>query len=569
MASAEDGFILKDSRPPHTMGQLDWLYDKVDAMIDMFDDATLKEFSGGYMGDVNRLMNVIEEEAINIFNGVPHPVTDQRFYNLTNVTKSLHESLKVLNYNYFKHTMMPDFYLAQHSIQWGNIVQIYDRSCILASRGLGKSHEFSFALPIWKMYGYRKPTDFNPVSLDIARRREGLIVTNKYELGYKLLDKIVTEIKANDAIGEKLRPPNKSEGFLGSKKIKTKNGCEINLRSADATARGLHPDLIVVDDYGNNNWIWVKEQRDKGIANFYGDVMKTIERGGTVNVVGTPFHEKDLYAHIRNNDKTFKYFEYPAIMPDGTIVAPHRWNLKELDNEYAASGPIIFSREMLVVPMSDGSTIFPWEMLEKSFIGMHDFRLVHNRDSFPIKFKYVSVGCDFAISGNIKDADATVFSVWGVDDYENFWLLYIWRKQGASHNEQIAKLKEIERNFRPNEIVAESNGFQRVMLSIGRDHGIKNITNFNTDGWNKKDLYDGLPGLAILFNQGRIRLPRGDMYSKEMADWLCSEFNSITVKPDTGKLESAGEHDDGPMSCWFGIKCISVNKEKKLNFMVI
>ncbi len=554
---------------PHTIEQLNWVYEQFENVIDMLDDKSLKEISSGSQFDVDSLVQIIEEETLNIFTGIPEPINASKFYNLTNVTANIHETLKVLNYNYFKLTMMPEFYISPLSIEWGNIIQIYDRTCVLASRGLGKSFEYSLALPIWKMYGYRRPSEFNPVSLDIARRREGLLVTNKYKLGQKLLGKIATEIKENDALHERLKPERKDEGTLGRERIETRNGCEMNLRSADSTARGLHPDWIIIDDYGDNNWIYSKEQRDKAIENFYGDIMKTIERGGTINIVGTPFQESDLYAYIRENDKTFKYFEYPAVMPDGTIVAPHRWNMEELEKEYETNGPLIFSREILVVPISDGSTIFPWDILEKSFIGMQDYRLVTNRDSFPIKFKFVSVGCDFAISGNIENADATVFSVWGVDDYENYWLLHIWRKQGASHNEQIGKLKEIERNFRPDEIVAESNGFQKVMLSIGREHGIKNITDFNTTGWNKKDLYEGLPSLAILFHQGRMRMPRGDVQSKEMTDWLCSEFNSITIKPDSGKLESAGQHDDGPMSAWLGIKCISASKDKDVNFVMM
>jgi hypothetical protein len=199
---------------------------------------------------------------------------------------------------------------------------------------------------------------------------------------------------------------------------------------------------------------------------------------------------------------------------------------------------------------------------------MQDYRLTYNRDSFPIRFKYVSVGCDFAISANVK-ADSTVFSVWGLDQFDNYWLLFIWRKSGASYSEQIAKLKEIERNFLPDEIVCESNGFQRVMLQIGEEHGIRNIIAFNTTSWNKKDLMDGLPGMAILFEQGRIKLPRGDMYSKEMTDWLCSEFNSITIKPDSGKLESAGATDDGAMSAFLGVKCISINKNKQFNYVMV
>lgn len=566
--SIGDEPTLRAERKPQTLSQLKYMYEQFNSVIDMLDTRSLNEIGGGYQADIDRLMQVIEEETINIFSGIPEPIDSSNFYNLEYTSKSIDESLKVLNYNYFKMTMMPEFYIGQHSIEWGNIIQIYDRTCVLASRGLGKSYEFTLALPIWKIYGYRKPTDLNPIDLNTARRREGLIITNKYELGKKLLSKIANEIKENEALWERLKPKHKDEGVLGRERIETRNGCEINLRSSESSARGLHPDWIIVDDFADNDWIYSQAQREKAIEFFYGDTMKTLERGGTINVVGTPFHEKDLYAHIRENDRSFKYFEYPAIFPDGSVIAPHRWNFKELQLEYETNGSLIFSREILVVPISDSSTIFPWSILEKSFVGMHDYRLVNNRDSFPIKFKFVSVGCDFAISANVG-ADSTVFTVWGVDDFENYWLLYVWRKQGASHNEQIAKLKEIERNFTPDEIVAENNGFQRVMIDLAKEHNIKNLTEFTTTSFNKKDVYNGLPSLAILFEQGKIRFPRGDANSKETTDWLCSEFNSITIKPESGKLESSGQHDDGPLSSFFGIKCISINKARQFNFVMV
>lgn len=568
MKSSIDGLILNDADAPKSLAQLKYMQEQFESVVDMLDTRSLNEIAGGYRADVDRLMKVIEEETINIFSGVPEPINSGNFYNLEHVSRNIDESLKVLNYNYFKMTMMPEFYLGQHSLEWGNIIQIYDRTCVLASRGLGKSHEFSLALPIWKMYGYRKPTDFNPIDLNTARRREGLVITNTYDLGKKLLSKIVIEIKENEALWQRLKPQHKDDGTLGRERIETRNGCEINLRSASSSARGLHPDWIVVDDFGNNEWIYSQPQRVKAIEFFYGDTMKTLERGGTINVVGTPFHEKDLYAHIRENDNSFKYFEYPAIFPDGSIIAPHRWNLKELQQEYETNGSLIFSREILVVPISDSSTIFPWSILEKAFIGMHDYRLVHNRDSFPIKFKVVSVGCDFAISAS-AGADSTVFSVWGIDDFENYWLLHIWRKQGASHNEQIAKLKEIERNFSPDEIVAENNGFQRVMIDLAKEHNIKNLTEFTTTSFSKKDVYNGVPSLAVLFEQGRIKLPRGDSNSKELTDWVCSEFNSITIKPESGKLEAVSAHDDAVMSAFFAIKCISGNGNKQLNFTFV
>jgi len=130
--------VFSRKNKPHTLAQLDFMYNKFESVIDMFDEKSLNEIGGGYSGDVDKLMGVIEEETIKIFDSVPEPISSDRFYNLENVSESIHESLKILNYNYFKVTMLPEFYIGQHSIEWGNVIQIYDRTCILASRGLGK-----------------------------------------------------------------------------------------------------------------------------------------------------------------------------------------------------------------------------------------------------------------------------------------------------------------------------------------------------------------------------------------------------------------------------------------------
>lgn len=545
--------------PLHSLHQLDFIYSQMEQMIDMMDERAINEMLSGDEKDLSKLLGIIEEEAINVFTSIPKPVTSDRYFDLTNLTRSMDESLKVLNYNYFKVTMLPDFYVGWHSIEWGNLVQIFPYLAILAARSLGKTFEFSRALPLWKMYGYRKGTDLYPVDRLIELRGKGLIITNEYKLAKKILEGIVEEIMTNDLLTERLKPSIKGEGSLGKEQIKTKNGCTLDLRSASSSPRGLHPGWIIVDDFLDESSLYSQEQREKVHNYFYSDVMKALEkRGGTINVVGTPFHDRDLYYDLRN-DHQFKFFEYPAIFPDGTITASHRWNFEDLEKEYKSSGSTIFSRELLVVPVSDASTIFPWTILENAFRGMHNYILVPNRDSFKMKFKYVTVGCDFAISANIR-SDASVFTVWGEDEFGTYWLLYVWRGLGKSFSEQIAKISEIERNFRPDEIVAEKNGFQRMMLDEAYKHGVKAITPFNTDGWNKKDLREGLPSLAILFEQGRIKMPRGDEYSKEQTDWLCSEFNTITIKPDTGKLESAGAHDDGPMSSWLGIKGTNLNR---------
>ena len=68
-----------------------------------------------------------------------------------------------------------------------------------------------------------------------------------------------------------------------------------------------------------------------------------------------------------------------------------------------------------------------------------------------------------------------------------------------------------------------------------------------------------------MFERGQIKIPFKVGKSKETALWLGSEFNSITINEDTGKLESSDQHDDGVMSSFIAITTL---REKSSNFKV-
>jgi phage terminase large subunit-like protein len=216
-------------------------------------------------------------------------------------------------------------------------------------------------------------------------------------------------------------------------------------------------------------------------------------------------------------------------------------------------GTPIFSREYLCKPITDAMSIFPYDYLNRAFVQTQDIKLAQRIEEFPIKFKKVVTGCDFAISGSIG-ADYTVYITMGIDDLERYWLINIWRKQGASHNEQIGALQMIKANLKPDLFVMESNNFQKVMVDLAKEHGIHNVEPYYTTGWNKKDQYNGLPSLSAMFERGQIKFPRGDEYSRAMTDIICSEFNSVTYNQDNSKLEAVGEHDDCALATFF---CVS------------
>ena len=214
-------------------------------------------------------------------------------------------------------------------------------------------------------------------------------------------------------------------------------------------------------------------------------------------------------------------------------------------------GSIVFAREILVTPIDDSSSIFPWEFLNKAFVNMEKVNLVENIESYPIKMDRVVIGCDYALGAN-TGSDYSVFSVWGMDRNKQYYLIYVWREKGASFDTQINQIVKMNNLFKPNVIVTEDNGFQKVMKTTLEGRGLMNVKGFTT-GSNKKHDYIGLPSLSAAFERGEIKIPYGNEKSKNTAKWLCGEFNSIVYDDDRGKLESADGHDDGCMSTWFAI----------------
>lgn len=272
----------------------------------------------------------------------------------------------------------------------------------------------------------------------------------------------------------------------------------------------------------------------------------------------TPYASADLYGDLKS-DARFKVFEYPAIFPDGQLLAPDRLTFSRLTEERQSLGTLVFNREYLVVPVADTSTIFPYEFLKRSIHGMEHISFTNDIESYPIKLVRVVVGCDFAISGNVG-ADYTVYTVWGIDSNNLIYLINLYREQGASHDLQVNRLIEFNARYKPNKLVCESNGFQRILAGMAKERGLINIEEFITTEGNKKDLKLGLPSLSALFESGRLRVPYGDENTRKLVDIMFGEFNSIAFNSKKGTLESVCGHDDTCMSSFMAIQDLRENK---------
>ena len=559
--------LTGDGKGILTNNQLTYLYNAVDNIIERLPERALNQLLEGYGNDVDTMLReMVHQSEKALYLG--RTLDSESLSYVDNVKASMDNTLKILSLNYFITTMLPKFRLGWRNIEWSNLTQLYPWSCYLCARASGKSYQWSYAFILWRLWSYTRPTAYRQDTVDNANRKETCYITNTFTLAKVQIAKVTEEIEANDLIKEKLNPYNKAS--IGETAIKTETGSTLHVRGKDSMIRGLHVGACLCDDMPDESSLYSDEQREKLKELLKGTIEPIVEPYGYFLVTGTPYSSapNELY-QILKADKRFYCFEYPILFPDGRPLAPDRYTFEQILAKKEELGTIVFNREYLVVPISDTSTIFPYEYLMRSVIGMETIRFASSIDDFPFKLTRVHIGVDFAVSGNIG-ADYTVYSVWGKDAMDNYYLLYYYRKRGMSHNEQVDKIVQLDRLFHPNKIRCEANGFQSILSGLAKERGLKNIEPFTTTEGNKKDLYTGLPSLSAMFERGQIKCPYAIGETRQAVDLMFGEFSSITFRSDNGKLEAASGHDDIALSSFLSINSLREDdKEVKISVGLI
>ena len=517
----------------------------VDEIIEGLDERGINELLEGSEGDLDFVIDNLVRDTFEVMYTGKTDIDFSPKYT-DRLSESIEETLRTRNLTYFITSVMPDFQLSWHHLEWGDLVHRYRKLCIEAARDHGKSFYFSNAYAAWQLYKYARPkgTVFSARPAKSNSNR-GYLFSFSLQQSVDLMEILKGTIESNDILRQRLFPDSKQSGAWASTNIVCKNGARLTCKGFGSSVRGAHPFWIVVDDGLKDNVIYSQLQRQKSIDYFHSVIMNMLVPGGQIIVVGTPFHASDLYGDLKSKKGWF-VIEYPAIFPDGRILWPQRWSFFDLLDKRASQGNIIFSRENLCRPITNEASIFPLKVLERSLLRMENYVLVRNRDDFPMKFNKVVTGCDFAISANVG-SDYTVFTTWGVDDETGErWLLNFHRQKGMTFNEQMQVLRGINARFRPDTMILEQNTFQQIFVQESDRQGLPVVG--HTTGIDKYDLKTGWPGLAIDFERGKIHIPVGDDYSRNVKDLIFSDLGSVAFT-DKG-LESVGEHDDISSSFW-------------------
>jgi len=571
-----NGNPLKDGKPVFIQGepkhfctleQVEEVHRVAGEMIENMSDGAFAELTGGYERDIDELFDImLEETFLSLYgtNGKPEARRGGRIAYFEALTNDLEEAMRKENLAYFITSVLPNFILNWHHLFWADLTMRYRKLNIIAARDHGKSYFFSHAYPIWVIYKYLGRRMIKGRMVDDRLNQNIYIVSNEMSLTELLLDIIKSSIETNDILKERLLPVDAhgkiKQNYGNKRSLKAMNGAEIRLKSFGGSFRGIHTKRIVVDDLLKDNVIYSKIQREKSYDWFMSVLMNAAENDAYVTVVGTPFHESDLYSELKEkrHDGGWKHFVFPSIFPNGKVLWEDRYTYNDLMIKKEDQGTTIFSRELLCRPISSASSIFPNTVTGISKIKGANYTLVSRLEEHPLSFKKVSMGVDLALSAT-AGADFSVFTVWGLTWSNEMVLIGFWRKSGASFRDQIKVIKRMNRNYRPDIIVVEANAFQRLFVDLLEEEGLENVVPHVTTAGNKNNFEFGLPSLAVDFERGRIILPYGDDISKAVTDLIIGEFGSIAFTENTGKLESVGEHDDTAMSSFFGKRGFTYN----------
>ena len=245
-------------------------------------------------------------------------------------------------------------------------------------------------------------------------------------------------------------------------------------KEATVTAYGLggslvsqHYDVIIIDDPHNRENTNTKDQIDK-VKQSYSDLLDLLEPGGQLIIIGTRWHDDDLYGLVLNKSniqsREFDIFIRQAItemkigheqgghykIESGNVLWPEKYNLRALSALLNEKGLYDWSCQYQNQPVDDENAVFHKQWF-------HEYDPTDLKDRKLNKFTAI----DPAIS--LKErADFTAIVTVGVDVLNKIYVLEV--KRGHYTEEQmIDELFLTNERWHPMNICIETVAFQKTL----------------------------------------------------------------------------------------------------------
>lgn len=315
---------------------------------------------------------------------------------------------------------------AFHMDLWGLCCSPHPQVAIAAPRGHAKSTSITHAYTL--------------CNLLFQEKKYAVIVSNTEKQAVNFLKNITTELTENDEIKKLFSPRMIKETDAEIIVEIGKQGHKFRLEAKGSNQKirgmlwnGTRPDIIVCDDFENDDIVMNQERREKFKEWFIEALMPCMSDTGIIRIVGTILHMDSLLENFmpkenkqkgvklittpladftNEEDPVWKSIRFRAHDPDYTnLLWPEKFTQKRLEQikqTYVTLGkPSSYSQEYLNYPIDEGSAFFR----RTDFIPMDALDIAKLSDG---GMKYY-VGGDFAISKK-NYSDYTCFAVVGIDD---------------------------------------------------------------------------------------------------------------------------------------------------------
>lgn len=360
---------------------------------------------------------------------------------------------------------------------------------LLAPRGHLKSTVATTCFPLWR--------------LAQNRNLRVLIIAETLGMARKMLDAIKQHLVMNEKFRSRYGTwdTNASKWTEDSVIVpRTKIFKEPSLACGGVLGNlvSMHNDLIILDDVVSNTNSYTPGQRQKLLDWFASVILPALEPEGQLIVVGTRWHQMDLYGHILEGsgfghwNKIVQRAEWKDEQGNRQLLFPERFSPAKLDELRGAMGTASYSLQLLNdVACQESEFKIEW---------LRSCRYTE----WP-KDQAIYIGVDLA-SGSKESHSRFGYVVIGIPRGDKDAYVLDAHRDHIQFPEQVKVIKRLCRIYKPVLMGIENNAYQQSLLQVLRvdeETSRLPIRGITTTG----DKHRRIRSLAVLLENGAIRLP--------------------------------------------------------------
>ena len=441
-----------------------------------------------------------------------------------------------------------EFYpLADMHKTWYNSLKTKERVAIICARGHLKT-SFSLTYLLWQMSS-------NP-------NFRALYIGNTFS---QVVDKL-TQFEELCRRSWRIAPliPSKENTLYNSVRWNLtqkefSNGSRVRGAVIGGALEGPHVHLLILDDVLEE----FPRLNDEKIINYLNRVVLPMRLPKSqIMLIGTQKRINDVTAYVKENP----YWDciwHPAITKKGKPRWPEYWTHERLEEERLSMGTRAFESEYMLNPIDPDSAVIPWSVLEPCL--NNDLEMI----SGAVNDWITVMGVDLAVGFDTQH-DETAYCVVAYNPKtEQRKVLHQWngkvQGEGASWlKEQVTNISKIAGIYKPEKIMVESNGFQRLVAHAARDVERLPIATHNT-GNERNHAQIGIPGIAVAMEKGLYEIPFGATAKENSRPGTRDLVRGLMQLMWDGKGKLEGHVSDAVISLWMCELAIEERERKKLN----